>query len=879
MSEFIIIEGATEHNLKNVDVKITRGKITVVTGVSGSGKSSLVFDTILAEAQRRFFYTLSHYSRQFLDIGSRPAVRKISGLSPSIALAQNETLPSKRATVGTLTDLSELVAVCYARFGEQRCPDHNALTSAQPVSAIVDRMLKDQDGQTVAICAPVVESKKGVFKAQLTGFAERGFLRVWIDGQILPLTPLPELAREEKHTIKVIVDVLKVKDTGRERLIRSIETATKEGQGYGEYFVAKSLQEIDIAKGGRFSTGGGCPTCGFSWPRLDARYFSANSLGKCKICNGFGATGEAGSTEDDVVTESSSVDVDQAPDDSLGLPDVCIGCEGTGIDASMGAIRLHERKIQEILNLPIREVRSFFKDLADTKGSSNPALNRVTEEMNGTLARIDEMGLGYLSLGRRVRSLSGGESQRLKLAGILAESLRGVLYILDEPSQGLHPTEIDTLWQQLVRLRDLGNTVIVVDHDEALMRRADAIIDLGPGGGARGGQLMGAFTPATAGKYTGTSATARWLSTGKKISKAKRTTAVASIPKTLEFTDLGLHNLKVPKVQIPMGAMTAITGVSGAGKSSFAIGTVFANAHAAAQAVTKGLKWHGTGKPVGAIKPKWINCSGFSGWEQLQRAELIDRRPVAKSSVSMPASYLEIFTDIRELFAKLPEAQIAGLTARSFSLNAVGGRCEVCKGRGEVNLTMRFLADARVRCSVCNGRRYRPVLEDIRYNTFNIADVLEMTIDQALDLFTHHRKISSKLRPAVELGLGYLKLGQTTASLSGGEAQRLKILPYLTQKHGDGHLLILDEPTTGLHFEDVQKLLTCLRAIVESGATVLLIEHNIDVILSSDWMLELGPGAADKGGKLIYSGLPEASSASKKSIIGPFMKIGALVKP
>lgn len=872
--DFLVVEGAAEHNLKNIDVRIARGKITVVTGVSGSGKSSLVFDTVLAEAQRRFFYTLSHYSRQFLDIGSRPAVRRISGLSPSIALAQNETMPSRLATVGTLTDAAELLAVCFARFGEQRCPDHDAPTGALSTSEVADRILQEQGGETLAICAPIAEEKKGAFKAQLEGLAERGFLRVWVDGAVVPLVPRPELAREEKHTIKLIVDVLKIKPGGRERLVRSIETALKEGQGFGEYLCAPTTSDLDLKKGGRFSGRGGCPQCGFTWPRMDARHFSANSLGRCKDCGGMGilAPEDSRQTDDDPAEEDSQPAL------------VCAGCSGTGVDRALGAIRFGGHPIQSLLALPLRQLCGIFSVISTGQRGVNPALERVVTELLTTIKRVDEVGLGYLHLARRIRSLSGGELQRLKLAGILTESLRGVLYILDEPSQGLHPREIELLWRQLIGLRDQGNTLIIVDHDEAMMRNADTIIDLGPGGGNEGGRLVAMFAPGNASAFAGISSTARWLAAEKK-KRAPRFRMDGSNPAqetgarlaggAITIRGASVNNLKIPEVSFPLGAMTVVTGVSGAGKSSLVLKTLYSNI-----ARSVGLTQKKPGGNASSAKSRTrsphIGCESFTGWESLVAVELIDRRPVAKNSVSMPASYLDVFTDIRELFAQLPEAQVAGLTPRSFSLNAdggaVGGRCETCKGRGEVNLTMRFLADARVRCEVCRGRRYRKSVEAIKFKNASIADVLEMTIDQALDHFSHHRRICQRLRPAADLGLGYLKLGQSSASLSGGESQRLKIVPYLGRRHGDGNLLILDEPTTGLHFEDVEKLFSCLRAIVESGATVVLIEHNLDVILTADWMLELGPGAAEAGGALIYSGPPEGASKAPASVLGAYMR-------
>ena len=836
----IEVRGAFEHNLKGLDVTIERGALTVITGVSGSGKSSLAFDTVLAEAQRRFFYTLSHYSRQFLDLQARPDVRHISGLSPAISLAQNETMPSRRATVGTLTDLSELIGVLAARFGEQRCPTHDLPTAALTPDQIVDHLIAQKDGQTIALCAPVAEAKKGVFKAPLTAFAERGYLRAFIDGKVVALAPLPALAKDEKHTIKLIIDTIKVKAAARARLLRSVETALAEGEGFGEYYPCDASFKLDLTAGGAFSVNSGCPVCGFSWPRLDSRHFSANSLGRCEACDGMGITG---GSEDGLSDEQDAADGedDQLVRERIGLNAPCDACLGTGLDAKLKAIKLLGKTPQDLHALPIGALKTFLGELAAGPGERNLALRRVADEAYQGASRIEAIGLGYLTASRRIRSLSGGEAQRLKLAGILAENLRGVLYVLDEPSQGLHPSEIELLGAALHRLRDAGNTVVAVDHDEALMRQADWIIDMGPGGGARGGKLMAKFRPREAERFARQSATARHLA-HTAPGRLGRGRPLNGREPALEIRGASLHNLQIASVRFPLAAMTVVAGVSGAGKSSLALSTLYANA--AARLAKGGSK----------VAPR--HCQALAGFEALTAATLIDRRPVAKSSVSMPASYLGVLSHLRDLYASLPDAQILGLTARHFSLHVEAGRCPECKGRGVLSLSMRFLADARVKCPLCNGHRYQANVLGVRYLGLSINEVLELTLDEAAEHFKNHRKIVQRLEPALALGLGYLKLGQPSASLSGGEAQRLKLVPHLTARHGTGSLLVLDEPTTGLHFEDVERLLNVLRTLIERGATVVAIEHNADVIDAADWLVTLGPGSAAAGGRLLSQGSP-----------------------
>jgi excinuclease ABC subunit A len=836
-SDFIRVRGASEHNLKNIDVDIRRGSITVITGVSGSGKSSLAFDTVLAESQRRFFYTLSHYSRQFLDLGTRPSVRQISGLSPAIALAQNETAPSRRATLGSLTDISELLAVMYARFGDQLCPKHRLATKAMNKDEIVEHILTAADQKNIALVIPLAESKKGIFRKELTAFAAKGYTKAWIDGEIRELDPVPALAREEKHTIKILIDLLKVKATNPERLARGVQSVLEQSDGFGEWIPVDSRGTWNVDEKIVFSTKGGCPVCGYSWPRLDSRYFNSNSLGRCEDCDGYGSGG--------ISDEDEFSDDDHDGEALAETP--CEACSGTGVQKDAEAVLLAGQTIHTLLTMPLSELRSLMS--TDTswqnKAAGNPAFERVASEITSGIQRLNDMNLGYLSLARRVRGLSGGEAQRVKLSGILNENLRGILYVLDEPSQGLHHTELKNMIDQLKQLRDQGNTVVIVDHDEDIMLSADYIIDLGPTGGRDGGHLMAAFTPKTASQWTGQSKTALWLSRTKATPKKKPVETTGQ--NFLRISEPRLNNLRMPDVRFPLEAMTVVTGVSGAGKSSLILGVVFPN-------LIKAMESNPTRSAKSA--KFWLNCADVTGHDSVKRVDLIDRRPVAKSSVSMPATYLDILGDLRDLYASLPEAMVAGLTAKAFSIHMEGGRCPECKGRGELNVQMRFLADARVKCPVCHGKRFRDHVLDVKFSGLSIYDVLNLSIDEAVAHFANHRKIIKKLTPAQRLGLGYLKLGQPSASLSGGEAQRLKMVPYFTKTMGQGSLIILDEPTTGLHFEDVARLVSVMRELTDLGVTLIVVEHNAEVIRAADWNINIGPGAASNGGLITFEGIP-----------------------
>ena len=835
-AKYINISGAFENNLKNCDIKIPKQSITIVTGVSGSGKSSLVFDTVLSSSQRNFFYTLSHYFRQFLDLGSRPKVRSISGLSPCISLAQNETLPSIRATVGTLTDIGELLGVLFAsHISKKYCPKHNVEVTGISKARIYEHIheVVASNSFNTAICFPLVEKKKGNYKTKLESYYKKGFIRCFIDSSIYTLDNPPDLNKEQKHTIKIIVDILS-KTSSDKRLCSSVDTALEESGGIVECVDVENIYNVQ-----RFSTVEGCPICGFSWPRLNSRYFSANSLGKCSYCNGLGFNLKSRSLDaslKNIGEEESRSNVDQ--DTKLALEDVaCSHCKGTGLDSSLEFIKIHDKSILDLYSMSIGQLKSFLDEL-NREYSSNSVYEKLYSEIQNLIGKILELKLDYLTLSRRIWTLSRGELQRLKLSGILIENLRGIIYILDEPSQGLHPSEIDILIRALNELKQKGNTVILVDHDEMLMRASDHIIDLGPGGGSQGGRVVACFSPQEASLYKDISSTAKKLSeiTGSDRGIKIQSSSLNSGSDFIRILSPHYHNLKMNEFSFLKHGLNVITGVSGAGKSS------------CMNLVYKHIKlFLATGKTSSS------QCK-IEGVDDIKKVELVDKKLVSKSSVSMPATYLDVFTDIRELYGSLPQAQISSIDSGSFSLMKDNGRCPECQGRGQVTLKMKFLSDARVICPVCGGKRYKPFLLDIKYNSLSIADVLDLNLEDALRHFTNHKSITKKLAPAVELGLGYLKLGLPTISLSGGEAQRLKIVPYLVKQNNSSTCIILDEPTSGLHFEDVAKLMGCLRKLTDIGTTVILVEHHPDVIRDADWIVDIGPGSSDRGGNLVYEG-------------------------
>lgn len=829
----ITIQGASEHNLKNIDLALPRGKIIAVTGVSGSGKSSFAFDTLLTEANRRFFYTLSHYSRMFLNLNSRPAVRKITGLSPAIALAQYESPPSKRASIATLTDLNEMFGVLFSRFAKAYCPKHKKAAGSLSEKEATQQICNDFAKKFVAICIPIADQKKGSFNKVLNRFFEKGFLRIYCDGKIVSLSSDLNLNQERKHTIKVLIDYMDISEIASTRLINSVHTALEESSGYVECYPSDKNGILDLDQGGTYSTVAGCPECGYSWPKLDSRYFSANSLGKCKDCQGLGFFDEG-------LEQSDSLE-----------PDICSNCCSTGIDQKYSAILFDSHSIQELYQLTI----SNLIKVLDQVDINNQAFCYLKKEILRILCSLDDLGLGYLSLHRKIASLSTGEHQRIKLAGILSKQLTGVLYILDEPSQGLHHHDLNKLHESLLRLKKSGNTLIIVDHDPSLLEQVDWIIDLGPGGGQKGGHVIAEFAPQDKSKFTKKSLTAKYLD--QAIHYDKKRQLAQSNPKYIEIQDASCHNLKIDSVRFLKKSFNIVTGVSGAGKTSLVIHTLYQNILHKLNTKEK--------------SDKWAYCQNITGIKDLDTVLLISRSPLAKTSVSMPATYLKVFTEVRNLFSSLPAAKMLGLSASDFSLRSSAGRCKECKGQGTVVLTMKFLEDAKIKCSNCQGKRFQDHILSVHYKNLSIADVLDLTIDEVCQLFKNIKKITNKLEPSQLLGLGYLKLGQTSNSLSGGEAQRLKLAPYIMQAKTESTLLIIDEPTRGLHEYDVKLLMIALKKIVEKGTTIIITEHHKELIKQADWVIDIGPHAAEYGGQLLYEGPSEGLLKCKSSLTAKYL--------
>jgi excinuclease ABC subunit A len=811
--QFIKVVGANEHNLNNLSIDIPRNKITVVTGVSGSGKSSLAFDTVLAESQRR-----------------------------AISLEQNETQPSRRSTVASITDVGELLGVVYARFGEKNCPTHKTPTSSVSLDEIVDNILSEFNGQLIAVTSPIVENKKGVFKAQLTKAFNQGCQRAFIDGQVVLLDPIPRLEREYKHTIKIITDYIKIAEAKRDRLKRAVRQSLEMNDGYAEIFVADKKGEIDLETLKGLSTSDGCAECGYSWPRLDSRHFSANSLGRCQDCYGYGLEPSEYNFEDEKQLEyvKSAADVP------------CQKCGGTGLNPKYDSIKVSGVTLRSLYESSIKDLVPKIRSLNSNKLSNNEAFSRVHEKILTQLSRLLDVGLDYLHLGRRVLSLSGGEGQRLKLAGILSEKLRGVLYVLDEPSQGLHPAELEIIWENLSSLRNAGNTVIIVDHDSVFIKKADLVIDLGPGGGKSGGNIQAVFDPKDIEKYVDTSKTAASICANDDEAVNEGDKSKNSF---LTLKNVKLHNLDIASVSFMIEGLNVVTGVSGAGKTSLVMGVLVPNIEESAPEVADGYE----------LEDDWYYSDKIDGYEHISAIRVVNRKPIAKSSVSMPATYLDCFKYLRDLFAKLPDAQIYGLTPKHFSFASDLGRCPECKGRGLVTLSMKFLADAKETCSLCNGKRYQDEVLAVKFKGYSLSEILSLTIEEVYELFSHHKQLEKRLRPALDLGLGYLQFGQPSSTLSGGEAQRLKLVPLLTKNWEKGSMLVLDEPTRGLHFKDVDLLMNCLRELVEKGTTVIVIEHHSTLIKRADWVVDLGPGSSDLGGKVVYQGLVKGFLNEKKS--------------
>ena len=936
MIKNIVVKGAREHNLKNIDIEIPRDKLVVFTGLSGSGKSSLAFDTIYAEGQRRYVESLSSYARMFLGQMDKPDVDYIEGLSPAISIDQKTTSKNPRSTVGTVTEIYDYLRLLWARIGVPHCPVCGREISQQTVDQIVDKLLELPERTKIQVLAPIARGKKGEFVKEINDIRKQGFVRCRIDGKIVDLQDEIKLSKTKKHNIEVVVDRLVIKDGIQSRLTDSVETATKIGNGLLIVDVNGESEEL-------FSLNYACPEHGVSIEEMSPRMFSFNNpFGACKKCDGLGTFKEI---DPDLIIPDKKMSINQGAikasgwnvaegssiarmymdalakeyNFSLDMPVemindeglntilygtdgkklkmksvtsygsgtylsefegivnnlkrryaettsdyartaieevmqecTCGECKGSRLKPEAMAVTVGGKNIYEFSSMSVSEELDFVNNLELTEKEQMIG-NLVLKEIKERLTFLNSVGLDYLSLSRESGTLSGGEAQRIRLATQIGSSLMGVLYILDEPSIGLHQRDNEKLLETLRHLRDLGNTLIVVEHDEDTMRAADFLVDIGPGAGIHGGELIAAGTPEEV-MACENSITGQYLSGKRSIPvPTKRREGNG---KKLTVFGAKENNLKNIDVEIPLGKFVAVTGVSGSGKSSFVNEIVYKHLCN----VLNHAKKH-TGK-----------FSSFKGIDALDKVIDIDQSPIGRTPRSNPATYTGVFNDIRDLYASTNDAKAKGYGPNRFSFNVKGGRCEACQGDGIVKIEMHFLADVYVPCEVCGGKRYNRETLDVKFKGKSIYDVLEMTVDEALEFFSTHTKIARKLQTLSDVGLGYVKLGQPATTLSGGEAQRVKLATELAKRSTGKTIYILDEPTTGLHTADVSKLLDVLNKLVDTGNTVLVIEHNLDVIKCADHIIDLGPEGGKGGGKIVAEGTPEQVSKVKKSYTGQYLK-------
>jgi excinuclease ABC subunit A len=840
----IRVRGARVHNLRNVDVGIPHGSLTVITGPSGSGKSSLAFDTIHAEGQRRYIETFSTYARQFLEQVGKPDVDELSGLSPTIAILQKTTSYNPRSTVGTVTEIYDHFRLLYSRIAKAFCPECGDPIRSLSTQQIADSLLALREGTRITLLAPVAREKKGEFQKELLALRQKGFARVRIDGELRDLSETIRLEKNFKHTIEVVIDRIVVKsgDDGLlPRLFESADLGLKLSKG--------TLTLIEQAPGGKpqertVSQNFACSKCEVYLPEPEPRVFSFNSpLGACKRCDGIGFESfqeQTDSDEDDEV----------APEYDYREP--CRECGGLRLSREARAFQVSGMDLATLCRQPIDELDRFLSgiSLSEREEKIAGSLIRETRDRVGFLGRV---GVGYLSLERPLFSLSGGESQRIRLASQLGSSLVGITYILDEPSIGLHPRDNRLLIESLKRLRDLGNTVIVVEHDEETMLSSDHLIDIGPGAGTHGGWIVAAGTPRSVCQSKG-SITGKYLS-GKLRVNPPAARRKPDPKKQLELERVNLHNLKNVSASFPLGLLTCVTGVSGSGKSSLVMDTLYPL-----------LLRHFYKSEIPEMSARIT-----SGLPHLDKVVQIDQDPIGRTPRSNPATYTGLFGPIRSLFSQLPESKLRAFPPGRFSFNVKGGRCDDCEGDGVKRISMSFMPDAYVTCESCNGSRYKQDTLRVLYKGKSIAEVLALSVEEALSFFENIPQLREKLQVLSDVGLGYVKLGQPATTLSGGEAQRIKLARELSRRATGKTLYILDEPSTGLHFDDIRKLLSILHRLVDQGNTVIVIEHNLDIICSADHLIDLGPEGGKGGGKILASGTPEKISKLKEPRIAPFL--------
>ena len=838
MSGSIIIKGAREHNLKNLDVEIPRDKLVVITGLSGSGKSSLAFDTIYAEGQRRYVESLSAYARQFLEQMGKPDVDSIEGLSPAISIEQKSTSHNPRSTVGTVTEIYDYLRLLFARIGRPFCHQCGEEISAQTVQQMVDAIRTLPEGSKFQILAPIVRGRKGEYRKELLDMRRAGYVRARIDGRMVELGEEVALDKQKKHTIEVVVDRLVMKAGGpgdalSKRMADSVEAALKLADGLVGVLTEDGKSLL-------YSEKLACIRCGVSYPEITPRVFSFNSPhGACPTCDGIGFAMPPGCQEEEDLT----------------LLAVCPACKGARLKPESLAVKVGRRSIAEVTQLSIRAAAGFVESLKLTERETFIA-QRILKEIRERLGFLVNVGLDYLTLDRAAATLSGGEGQRIRLATQIGSGLVGVLYILDEPSIGLHQRDNRRLLQTLLRLRDLGNTVVVVEHDAETMQAADHILDMGPGAGAHGGQIIaqGTLKEVMANKV---SLTGQYLRGEMAVTLPHRERKPRGF---LSVVGARKHNLKNFTAKIPLGLFTCVTGVSGSGKSTLVLEVLF---HSLSQ-----LLYH--------KHPKIDGCKELKGVMALDKVIDIDQSPIGRTPRSNPATYTGLFTFIRDLFTKLPESRVRGYKPGRYSFNVKGGRCEACEGDGLIKIEMHFLPDVYVTCEVCKGQRYNRETLEVKYRDRSIADVLDMTVDEALEFFQPIPLLRNKLQTLHDVGLHYIRLGQSATTLSGGEAQRVKLSRELSKRATGRTLYILDEPTTGLHFADIQRLLDVLNRLVEAGNTIVVIEHNLDVIRNADWLIDLGPEGGDRGGEIVAEGSPRDLAKVKRSYTGQVLKEAGL---